>query len=162
STNQKQIIIVIENGKWRRMAVVPLTMQKPQEKVDKQLTNKLKREITAIMNWAVEGYLKWQEYGLSEPQVIKDQRRTYRTEMDSIEAFIEECCDVGDNFRIRGSELFEEYDYWAKENNQYRMTNTKFGREISKKFNKLLSGGVWYTGLKMNENEKKPVFKMKY
>ncbi len=162
ATNHKPIIRGTDDGIWRRMAVIPFTVQIPPHKVDKKLTYKLKREINAILHWAVEGYLKWQQYGLAEPQIIEDQRRTYRTEMDSIEAFIEECCEIGDNFKIRGSQLFEEYDYWAKNNNQYRMTNTKFGREISKKFTKFLSAGVWYKGIKMNDSEKKPFFKMQY
>lgn len=162
ATNHKPIIRGTDDGIWRRMAVVPFTVQIPLDKVDKQLTNKLKREITAIMNWAVEGYLKWQEHGLAEPQTIKDQRRTYRTEMDSIEAFIEECCELGDHHAIKGSKLFESYDHWAKENNQYRMTNTKFGREVSKKFTKFTSNGVRYKGLKVIEEKEKPFFKMQY
>src|SRR5690625_566471 len=162
ATNHKPIIRGTDDGIWRRMAVIPFTVQIPENQVDKRLPHKLKREINAILNWAVEGYLMWQEEGLSEPQAIKDQRKSYRTEMDSIEAFIEECCELGDDFRVRGSELFDEYDHWAKSNNQYRMTNTRFGREVSKKFTKFLSAGVWYKGIKMREGEKKPFFKMQY
>src|SRR5699024_6402737 len=110
ATNHKPIIRGTDDGIWRRMAIIPFTVQIPEHKVDKNLKYKLRGEITAILNWAVEGYLEWQRVGLKEPAAIKDQRQTYRTEMDSIEAFIEECCDLGDNYKIRGSELFEEYD----------------------------------------------------
>ena len=46
------------------------------------------------MKWCVDGFLEWQRIGLSEPAIIKEQRDEYRTEMDSIAAFIEECCDT--------------------------------------------------------------------
>ena len=43
--------------------------------------------------------------------------------------------------------MFAAYDEWARANNQYRMTNTKFGIEMSKKFKKITSNGVHYIGV---------------
>ncbi len=161
ATNHKPIIRGTDDGIWRRMAIIPFTVQIPEHKVDRNLKYKLRGEMTAILNWAVEGFLKWQREGLKEPSIIKEQRQTYRTEMDSIEAFIEECCDLESNYKVKGSEIFQKYDEWARDNNQYRMTNTKFGREMSKKFTKFLSAGVWYKGLKI-KTEESYVFKMRY
>ncbi|PFW66971.1 DNA primase, partial [Bacillus pseudomycoides] len=83
ATNHKPIIRGTDDGIWRRMAIIPFTVQIPKEKVDKRLKHKLRRELKAILHWAVEGYIKWRENGLPEPQVIKDQRDEYRTEMDA-------------------------------------------------------------------------------
>lgn len=162
ATNHKPFIRGTDDGIWRRLAIVPFNVQIPEHKVDKKLTHKLKREIDAILNWAVEGYLMWQREGLNEPQIIKDQRQEYRTEMDSIEAFIEECCIRESHVAERASTLFQAYDNWAKENNQYTMSNTKFGREISKKFVKFSSNGIYYKGIKVRDEHEKPFFKMSY
>jgi len=162
ATNHKPFIRGTDDGIWRRMAIVPFTVQIPEEKVDKKLAHKLRREINAILHWAVEGYLMWQKDGLREPQVIKNQRQDYRVEMDSIESFIQECCMRDDERSEKASVLFQSYDNWAKENNQYTMSNTKFGREISKKFPKFSSNGIYYKGIKVKEEEKKPFFKMGY
>lgn len=160
ATNHKPLIRGTDDGIWRRMGIIPFSVQIPENKVDKKLTHKLRREIDAIMNWAVEGYLKWQRDGLQEPQCIKDQRDSYRTEMDSIEAFLQECCVRDDNTAEKASTLFQAYDNWARENNQYKMSSTKFGREISKKFPKFTSNGIRYKGVKVSEGHEKPFFTM--
>lgn len=162
ATNHKPYIRGTDDGIWRRMAIVPFNVQIPEHEVDKKLTHKLKREINAILHWCAEGYLKWQQNGLKEPSTVKAQRNEYRTEMDPIEEFIQECCSLDGNLAERGSILFESYDNWAKDNNQYRMSSTKFGREISKKFPKFTSNGVRYKGIKVREEERKPFFKMEY
>ena len=84
------------------------------------------------MKWCVDGFLEWQRIGLSEPAIIKEQRDEYRTEMDSISSFIEECCEIDYKYRVSASELFNAYDSWAKRNNQHKMTNVKFATEVLK------------------------------
>lgn len=149
ATNHKPIIRGTDDGIWRRMVIIPFTVQIPENKVDKNLKYKLRREMTAILNWAVEGYREWKRIGLSEPQVIKDQRQTYRTEMDAVELFIEECCYRKPGEREKSKDLYRVYREWAKENNQYAMNSTKFGKEMSNKFQKIRSNGSWYVGVKL-------------
>jgi len=72
--------------------------------------------------------------------------------MDSTEAFIEECCNVDDTKYVKTSELFKAYDYWAKENNQYRMSNKKFRSEMEKKFNTKKSSYEYYQGIEVKSD----------
>src|SRR5699024_12258342 len=110
------------------------------------------KERCGIMTRLVEGYLEWQKHGLAEPAVNKSQRESYRTEMDSMQAFIEECCALHENATIQAGLFFSMYDEWARENNQHRMSSTKFGREISKRFEKeTLKGKRFYRGISINE-----------
>ncbi|WP_342550939.1 phage/plasmid primase, P4 family [Lysinibacillus sp. FSL M8-0216] len=160
ATNHKPIIRGTDDGIWRRLAIIPFTVQIPENKIDYNLTNKLKREITAILNWAVEGYLKWQKDGLKEPEIIKQQRQEYRVEMDSIECFIEECCIKAPQFRVPAKTLFNEYKNWASDNGQYMMSSTKFGREMGKKFNKIKTNGTMhYAGVRLLEKYDTGFFK---
>ena len=147
ATNHKPYVRGRDEGIWRRFVIIPFEKQIPLNEIDKDLTKKLKQELPAIIKWCVDGYLEWQRIGLSEPAIIKEQRDEYRTEMDSIAAFIDECCEVGTTGKIKSSLMFAAYDEWARENNQYRMTNTKFGIEMSKKFKKITSNGVHYIGV---------------
>ncbi len=152
ATNHKPYIRGRDEGIWRRMVIIPFDKRIPLNEVDYELTKKLKGELSAIMNWCVEGYLEWQKHGLAEPQLIKDQRESYRTEMDSIQAFIEECCSLHENATIQAGLFFTMYDEWARENNQHRMSSTKFGREISKRFEKeTIKGKRFYRGISVNE-----------
>nr|WP_275590517.1 phage/plasmid primase, P4 family [Mammaliicoccus sp. H-M33] len=147
ATNHKPYVRGRDEGIWRRFVIIPFEKQIPLNEIDKDLTKKLKQELPAIIKWCVDGYLEWQRIGLAEPAIIKEQRDEYRTEMDSIAAFIDECCEVGTTGKIKSSLMFAAYDEWARENNQYRMTNTKFGIEMSKKFKKITSNGVHYIGV---------------
>ena len=163
ATNHKPIIRGTDDGIWRRMAIVPFTVQIPEHKVDKRLTLKLKREINAILNWAVEGYLLWRSTGLQEPQSIKDQRKEYRGEMDTLEAFVDECCIRETDSTVTAKALYQIYRDWASENNQYLMSNTKFGREMGKKFEKhKTASSINYKGITLSEEYEKTFFRLNY
>ncbi|MEB8101027.1 phage/plasmid primase, P4 family [Staphylococcus xylosus] len=153
ATNHKPYVRGRDEGIWRRFVIIPFDKQIPLHEIDRDLTKKLKRELPAIMRWCVDGFLEWQRIGLSEPKIIKEQRDEYRTEMDSISAFIEECCETDYKFKISASELFSAYDSWAKRNNQHKMTNVKFAAEMLKKFERTtIKGKRYYRGLKIAED----------
>lgn len=162
ATNHKPFIRGTDDGIWRRMVIIPFTVQIPEHKVDKNLKYKLRREMTAILNWAVEGYQEWQRIGLNEPTIIKKQRQDYRTEMDVVELFIEECCIRREGEREKASDLYTVYSSWAKENNQHLMSNTKFGKEMAQKFQKLTSNGVKYVGIKIKRDFNDDVIRLNF
>lgn len=59
TTNHKPIIKGIDEGIWRRVRMVPFTVTIPKEKMDRKLPEKLSMEISGILNWAIQGCLKW-------------------------------------------------------------------------------------------------------
>lgn len=162
ATNHKPIIRGTDDGIWRRLAIIPFTVQIPLNKVDKRLKHKLKREMKAILNWMSEGYSLWRESGLQEPECIRLQRAQYRVEMDSVETFIEECCLVTPNGKVKSKAFYQAYREWAKENGQYMMSSTKLGREMGNKFSKLRSNGSYYVGVQLNEETSNSNFRISY
>ncbi|NJP37169.1 phage/plasmid primase, P4 family [Alkalicoccus luteus] len=162
ATNHKPIIRGTDDGIWRRLVIIPFSVQIPDHKKDRRLTQKLRREMSAILNWAVEGYLDWRKFGLKEPDTIQDQRQSYRTEMDVVEGFLEECCTRSDDGRVQAKQLYEIYKDWAQENHQYLMSSTKFGKEVAKRFPKFKSSGIWYRGVSLNREVEKPFHRMTY
>ncbi|HZX21284.1 MAG TPA: phage/plasmid primase, P4 family, partial [Clostridia bacterium] len=91
STNHKPIIRGRDLGIWRRMHLIPFTVEIPDVQVDKNLKYKLKKELTGILNWAVDGCIRWQKEGLGMPEAVEDAVREYKSEMDVITAFLEDC-----------------------------------------------------------------------
>ncbi|RIL22687.1 DNA primase [Staphylococcus gallinarum] len=162
ATNHKPYVRGRDEGIWRRFIIIPFDKQIPLHEIDRDLTKKLKRELPAIMRWCVDGFLEWQRIGLSEPAIIKEQRDEYRTEMDSIAAFIEECCVVKSDEKVKASLLFEAYDNWAKENHQHRMSSTKFGKEMAIKFTKKTSNGVKYYGVNLEQDYNPHLIRLKF
>lgn len=161
-TNHKPIIRGTDEGIWRRLAIIPFNVYIPDNKVDPHLKTKLKREIKGILKWAVEGFTKWHKDGLKEPAIVKAQRKEYRTEMDTVENFINDCCVRDPRKRGTAQQLFSAYRAWAIENNQYQMSSTKFGREMGKKFDKMKTNGTnVYIGVALKPFETQ-IFKMDY
>jgi putative DNA primase/helicase len=54
-TNNKPIIKGNDHAIWRRIKLVPFKILIPEEEQDKDLIDKLKKEYSGILNWAIEG-----------------------------------------------------------------------------------------------------------
>ncbi|MGO3307195.1 MAG: phage/plasmid primase, P4 family [Sphingobacterium sp.] len=149
ATNHKPIVRGTDDGIWRRLILVPFNVQIPDHKVDKDLKYKLQREASGILNWAVDGCLKWQREGLKVPSIIENASKGYRNEMDVLEGFIADCLSVGSG-TLPASIAYKAYKGWATDNNQYLMNSTKFGRELSMKYpKKRINTGIVYEGLQV-------------
>lgn len=155
ATNHMPKIYGTDEGIWRRLIIIPFTHTVKKENIDKNLEDKLKAESMGILKWAIDGAMMWQREGLNPPEVIKQASQDYREEMDVIEAFISECCVIGNDYKIKASELFDAYKKWADETNNWEgMSNTKFGMEISKRFKKKKTmHGIFYYGVDLNINQ---------
>lgn len=133
-TNHKPIIRGTDLGIWRRMHLIPFDVQIPENQVDKTLKYKLKREYMAILNWMVEGCLLWQREGLKLPKKVKQAVNEYKSEMDVIQTFLDECCEVTTiEYWTGATELYNVYVNWARINNEYIHSSKKFGAELTKK-----------------------------
>lgn len=155
ATNYKPIISGTDEGIWRRIAIIPFEYHVPKEKVDKRLTYKLKEELAGILKWCVDGYQMWRQVGLNEPEIIKQQRKEYRNEMDIVAQFVEEACLVNPLASVKGTEIWSAFREWVKENNEYdRMSSKRFYMELSKMFGKERKmDGYYFYGLKLNGDQ---------
>ena len=155
ATNHKPLIRGTDDGIWRRIILIPFKVQIPKEKVDKKLESKLKRELPGILNWAVQGAIDWQTEGLNLPQSVADATNGYRKEMDIIELFVSDNCEVGSDYQAPAAQLYQLYKTWASTNNEYVMSKNKFGEEMKKKFErKRISAGNIYLGLRIKPDSR--------
>lgn len=150
ATNHKPVIRGTDIGIWRRIHMIPFTVQIPENKVDRNLNHKLKAEMTAIFKWCVDGCLLYQQEGLKMPRAVLESVREYRREMDIISAFIDDNCELTGS--VQSSVLYAAYAGWAEANNEYCMSNTKFGAEIAKRYEKVRTNkGYYYNGISLNK-----------
>lgn len=155
ATNHKPLIRGTDDGIWRRIILIPFKVQIPKEKVDKKLESKLKRELPGILNWAVQGAIDWQTEGLNLPQSVADATNGYRKEMDIIELFVSDNCEVGSDYQSPAAQLYQLYKTWASTNNEYVMSKNKFGEEMKKKFEKKHKKiGNVYLGLRVKQDSR--------
>lgn len=148
ATNHKPIIRGTDKGIWRRIHLIPFTVDIPEERVDKQLGEKLREEYPAILYWALEGCMLWQKEGLGMPAAVQSAVNEYRREMDVISAFLDDCCAEREGVTVKSSVLYAAYAQWSEANNEYKMSNTRFGIEVSKRFEKISRpDGKHYVGI---------------
>lgn len=148
--NHKPIVRGTDTGIWRRLHVIPFNVRIPPEKADKGLEGKLRKEYPAILKWAVEGCILWQTEGLQMPKAVLDMVKEYRREMDVISAFVEEKCEEREGAYEKSSALYAAYCEWCGTNTEYKMSNTKFSVELSKRFEKCVrKDGKYFIGIKL-------------
>jgi putative DNA primase/helicase len=95
---------------WRRIKRLPFTVTIPDEEQDKDLPATLRTELPGILAWAVQGCLAWQREGLGPPEEVQAATKDYRTAMDVVARFLEECCLVSAQVRVKTSDLYAAYN----------------------------------------------------
>jgi putative DNA primase/helicase len=149
-TNHKPIIRDTDSAIWERIRLVPFTVQIPQPERDKTLDERLQTELPGVLAWAVRGCLDWQRMGeLGEPDAVIEATAGYRSEMDALGRFLEECCLLSPDVRVKTGALYDAYKQWCVETGEQAMTLTTMGKELGNRgFARRPSGGtVWRLGL---------------
>jgi putative DNA primase/helicase len=132
-TNNRPIIKGDEHAIWRRIRLVPFNVIIPEEEKDLHLLEKLKNEMSGILNWALKGAMAWQEDGLGTPPEVIEATNEYRTDMDLIGEFINECCIQGPDVKVPSKNLYLAYSNWCENSGEYQLKQNWFGRKLREK-----------------------------
>jgi len=131
STNHKPKILGVDGGVWDRIRLIPFEVRIPEEKQDKSLEAKLKKELPGILNWALAGLREWKKLGsLAPPKVVTEATADYRKEADILGAFLGEETHADRNGKISSRELFERYERWAEERGEDILPRNVFGARL--------------------------------
>jgi len=139
---------------WRRLILIPFEIIVDEVNQDKELNLKLREELSGILNWAIEGCLEWQEEGLKTPQKIVDAISEYKSEMDRVLTWMEECCEPKPRAgaETKASSLYGCYRKWAIENGEWAMSQRIFSNKLSEKGYKKIrkQQGQFYQGIRLS------------
>jgi putative DNA primase/helicase len=130
ATNHKPVIKGTDYGIWRRIKLIPFTTRIEEQQQDKHLEEKLRSEAAGILNWLLEGTVRWRREGLRTPAAILSATDEYRGEMDVIGNFLKECCIQSPGVSIRIRELFKAYQEWCDENNEHACSERFFSLRL--------------------------------
>jgi P4 family phage/plasmid primase-like protien len=130
-TNHKPKIVGSDDGIWRRIRLIPFTVQISKEQQDKDLSKKLKAEAVGILNWALEGLRQWQKLGLAEPETVTEATSEYRADQDVLQHFIDARCKTGVGERVKSSSLYADYKLWADVAGEFVMSERDFGNAMT-------------------------------
>ncbi len=157
STNHKPQIDGTDHGIWRRTRLIPFAVTIADHDQDHELPAKLRREAPGILAWAVQGCLRWQKNGLTEPTAIVAATADYRTESDTLGQYISDHCVLVDGVRARAKDLYDQYVTWAEANGERSMSQKAFGTALGERgLEKRSSNGIVWHGIALKAPETAP------
>jgi putative DNA primase/helicase len=133
AVNHKPVIRGTDHAIWRRVRLIPFDVTIPDSEQDKSLPEKLEAERAGILRWAVEGCLAWQLEGLEPPKAVTEATDDYREEMDTVGAFIDECCTRDSEAETPTKELYDRYTQWCDGQREKPATKAEFGARLAEK-----------------------------
>jgi len=136
-------------GIWRRMHCIPFTQTILESEKDKHLAQKLEQELPGILNWAIDGAVKWQEIGLAPPEAVLETVEEYKEDMDTIAQWLSAACIIDPECRVLGASLYESYKAWCEMVGERPLSQRKLMIKIKDKgFKRVVySGARYYKGL---------------
>jgi putative DNA primase/helicase len=133
SANHRPVIRGTDDGIWRRMRLVPFSVQIPEAERDKTLAEALTAELPGVLAWAVQGCLLWLERGLDTPDPVREATETYRRDSDTLGAFLEEWTEPGPDYSERAADLYEAYRRWARDAGEHELSQKSFGNQLTER-----------------------------
>jgi putative DNA primase/helicase len=118
---------------WRRVRFIPFEVTIPENEQDPGLPLKLRQELSGILNFALEGCLRWQSEGLGMTPKVAHATAEYRSEEDQIGRFIEDCCVLSQDGWRPTSELYAAYSKWCGSQGEGLLEREPFGRKLGER-----------------------------
>ena len=126
ATNHRPLVRDDSQGFWDRLHLVPFAARFEGEKRDATLGATLICELPGILNWALDGFDRWQEHGLNRPERISSATSTYRAESDAIGSFLGERCVETSTAEVRTDALYGAFSAWSKDSGERPLTSRLF------------------------------------
>ena len=100
-------------------------------KEDLKLQERLVAEMPGILQWAVEGWARLRERGHFDPPRSSVSMVQELSEIGSpVQAFVKECCTVGDDRSVSRVELYRAFAAWSKARGGECENESVFGRNL--------------------------------
>jgi putative DNA primase/helicase len=131
--NHKPGLQNVDKAMRRRINLIPFTITIPEAERDRDLSAKLKAEASIILTWMIEGCLEWQRDGLLPPKSVTDATDAYISDEDCLGHWLDECCEVGPNYRESFSSLWLSWQVWAMNAGEDVSSKRKLGQALQQR-----------------------------
>jgi putative DNA primase/helicase len=157
--NNKPRLKSVDNAMKRRFHIVPfsVTVAEP----DPRLREKLRDEYPQILAWMMRGFLQWREVGLAPPAVVTNATREYLATEDALGSFLDECCELGDEYETDATEAYQRYARWAEQVGEptfgrRRWSNVILDRNLAHPASRRTMGRTMLRGFRVREHADMP------
>lgn len=135
SGNYRPRIYDTTQGTWRRIKLIPFEVTIPDAEKNPYLKYDLTSpdSLSGVLNWLIDGCLKWQAEGLVEPPEVIDATNDYRKKEDDLLEFLEECCQYSPTKIVGKTKLYEAYGVWCQNNEREPLERKVFNRRFEER-----------------------------
>jgi len=133
ATNHKPTVREFSPAYWGRIKLIPFRVIIPEEERIPQYEDILLGEKEGIFNWILGGYKKWKEEKLKTPDEIKEATEEYKSSMDVVAEFIEQCCMESHRVKIATKDLYKVYKNWCDESGEEPVNKKSLGRRLAER-----------------------------
>lgn len=127
--NHKPGLRSVDEAIRRRFNLIPFTVTIPISERDDSLTKKLESERAGILQWAIEGCLEWQIFGLQPPEIVRQATAEYLEAEDAFSAWADECCEKNATWGSKKS-LYASWKAWAERMGEHPGASKRFGQIV--------------------------------
>jgi putative DNA primase/helicase len=124
--NHKPGLRSVDEAIRRRFNLIPFAVTIPPHERDDKLTEKLQQEWPGILQWMIDGCMRWQRDKLSPPKVVSEATAAYLEAEDAIAAWLDECCELDANAWEASAILFLSWTNWATKSGEHVGTQKRF------------------------------------
>ena len=105
------------DGFYRRLIIIRFNHAVPPEKKDPNLLDKFRVEADGIFLFALEGLrrLMANHYVFSETDINREELQQYREESDSVLSFVKEDCELGTDYEVGSTQIYNAYKAYCEE-----------------------------------------------
>ncbi len=121
---------------WRRILQLPFVNVIPETERDERIKIALRTDPaiqSAILTWAVQGCLEWQQRGLDVPASVRDYTAAYRAENDPLREWLSDCTLADPTAWTSTADLRSSYEHWCQTNGEKPVGPKKLGALLETK-----------------------------
>lgn len=134
----------------RRIHLIDFPTTIPEADRDRDLNEKLKLEYPQILNWMIEGAIKWNKDGLNRPDSVKDATNEYLASEDGYGEWLSECCEIDASASVPVSSAYKSFKSWCEQGGEYCPSQKRFSqRLVDRGFSRIKSGVSSLGGFRM-------------
>ena len=119
-----------DRGTWSRLTVLPFNAHLRDTAGEKKdfAESLFTQAGGAVLSWMIEGARRFiaNGYKLASPAVVREALAEYRKSCDWLGAFIEEDCELSENYAVSSKELYQRYTAYCQVNGDYRRDSRDF------------------------------------
>ena len=128
-TNHLPKVGAIDNGTWRRIIVLPFNAKIEGKSDIKNYSDYLvKNAGGAILAWIIEGARRViaGDHKIVPPRKVAEAIAKYRENNNWLGNFLEECCEVGEDFYEKSGDIYNEYRSYCMQNGEFVRSTSEF------------------------------------